>query len=250
MFPFLHIISVTKQGQWRNLLLCQWIKALFRDITIRINRVGEDSMLNWLISLFRKSEPDDTGLMAQLSSAVVIENYSWGTKYISKRGLEAKADPAVLIIFGHNADNEAKMIAGLSTLSCVAVEGIDSLKSCVDSESTAGLMTRSRMEHVGEAGEAIALFQQLRPGQVTLYGAWDYHTGRAADRAVEYKAHGLIMPAMDLNAMMRTIFTRLATKIEPDDLPLAHEDYLEHLKETAADSPFWEMQDLIESQFY
>lgn len=123
----------------------------------------------------------------------------------------------------------ASLLAAHSSVSCVAADEWETLVALVGARPFIGLSAMSTMDQPGEAGRAIALFRaNYGDTEVALYNAWDYNVRRAAMRALEYDADGIIMPGIDTAELLDCFILR----------PLTPR------------SPFWRMQDRVVSPYF
>jgi hypothetical protein len=174
--------------------------------------------------------------------------------YASKAGPQHLLRPAVA--FGHGASELAKETAQSSTLTVFAVPDLDTLEHLLSCEAWKEqgvtfetLFAQSRAKHPGEAGKAIRLFRRDRPHVKTFYGAWDYDAEKAARRAAEYEADGILMPGIDADELYRYIFAIMAAKEPPPRTPEEHIARLER-HTTKELSPFWRNAKRVQSEMY
>src|SRR5689334_17616025 len=101
------------------------------------------------------------------------------------------------------AEKIAELFATYSTMSAISIQGLANLSGVLRHVRRAlGLYATSRASFPGEAGEALALFKREHATRAALlYGALDYNVERAATRAIEYGADGVILPGIDANEM-------------------------------------------------
>jgi hypothetical protein len=169
------------------------------------------------------------------------------------RGKRPSPHPA--ICYGHQAESFAEEIAEHSSLNTIVPEDLEGLAHLCECEgfSSAGLqfaalIARSRPGFSGEAGKAIRLFQEMqRKRAASFYGAWDYDVSRAAARALEYKADGIVMPGTDANELFAYLFGVMSLVEAGSDAPQTPQEHLDRLREFAPTSPFWANQDRVES---
>jgi len=174
-----------------------------------------------------------------------------GLYYESPRGKIQNTPKEPFVFYGHASDSCASFIAALSTMNTLAVTDLNLLETCLKERMVVGLAAMSRTEFIGEAGTAITLARTIYGDSLpTFYCAWDYNTERAALRAMEYKAHGILMPGIDLNEFTNYLFNMLALIHQGYEIPTTVEQHQVALKRLAPQSAFWEMQDLIKSQYH
>lgn len=174
---------------------------------------------------------------------------------ISSRGREAGTPPEPLILFGHLGTADGPQTAGLiashSTLNCVLIEDLETLRRWLSQNEAAGILAMSRPSAPGEAATAISEFRQRQPkGRAALYQAWDYNVGRGAARALECGADAVMMPAIDANEMFNLLFQVLGRVTNGAEPPNSVEEHEALLRELAPNSAFWELQDRVQSPYY
>lgn len=174
--------------------------------------------------------------------------------FVSEHGPRHRMRPA--LAFGHEAKSFAKETAKSSTMSVFVVPDLDTLAHVIDcadwKESGVEFRTlfaRSRANHPGEAGDAIRLFREKKTRVKTFYGAWDYDAEKAARRATEYHADGILMPGMDANEMYRYIFAIISRDDPPPTTPEQHVELLRQFA-TKELSPFWRNAARVRSEMY
>src|SRR5687768_43970 len=74
------------------------------------------------------------------------------SEYVSERGVNAGADQTPFLVYGHGSEDLAKHIATWSTLTCIAIQGLDDLRAVLASRPCIGVTAMSRPEAPGEAG--------------------------------------------------------------------------------------------------
>lgn len=170
----------------------------------------------------------------------------------SRLGREKGADPLPLALVGHLATLDlGRTIAEHSTLSCVSVENPEDLERLLDVCEVAGLFAQSRPMAKGEAGKAIEVFRRRFPEKrAVLYQAWDYNVERAAQRALEYGADGVVMPAIEMNEFFPLLFGVLERAGAGTPRPATVEEHRALLRQFAPRSKFWEIQDRAVSELY
>ena len=107
-----------------------------------------------------------------------------------------------LLVYGYLADARAKPIAERSTISCIATEGLDNLITVLAQHPVIGIEAMSPKNAPGEAGKAIAIYHTKYPKGLALYAPWTYNVMTAANRAIEYRAQGIIMPGIKSKEML------------------------------------------------
>lgn len=158
---------------------------------------------------------------------------------------------APLVLFGNVAGRAlGDVVAGHSTLRCVLIPTYELLAPLLEEHDVAGMIAHSRPEHPGEAGRAIGELRRLRPRAAAIYNAWDYHVGRGAQRALEYGADGVLMPAIDVNDLFRFVFGVLGRVGAGAPPPATVEEHVALVREFAGGSPFWELQDRVVSRYF
>jgi hypothetical protein len=177
--------------------------------------------------------------------------------FVSKqRGSRPSPHPA--ICYGHQAEAFAESVAESSSLNTLVPEDLEGLAhvcQCPAFSSIglqfAALIARSRPGFNGEAGEAIRVFQgKQRKRAASFYGAWDYNVARAAARALEYQADGIVMPGTDANELFAYLFGVMSMVDAGSPPPKTPQEHVDRLKEFVPDSPFWKHQDRIQSENY
>lgn len=163
-----------------------------------------------------------------------------------------KSSAAPLIVYGHLAEELAAELGQISGIDGIAVSGLDNLQALLAAESElGGILATSRPEHPGEAGAAIALFRAGRETTgLALYGAWDYNVKRAAQKAMQYQADGILMPDM-INAEIEQVLVGLRQRLSKKAArPTTVTQHRELLREYAPDSEFWSHQRQTASIYY
>jgi hypothetical protein len=113
------------------------------------------------------------------------------------------------------------------------------------------LIARSRPEFSGEAGNAIRVFQEKqRRRAASFYGAWDYNVSRAAARALECEADGIVMPGTDANELFAYLFGIINLVETGSAAPKTTQEHVERLRLFTPASPFWANQDVVESVYF
>ena len=173
----------------------------------------------------------------------------------SERGRAAGAPAEPLILYGHlggpSGSQIAQTIASYTTLNCVQIEDLESLEGWLGEHEEAGILAHSRMTAPGEAALGIAAFRVRHPrGRAALYHAWDYNVARGISRALECGADAVMMPAIDGNEMFALLFGVLSRAAEGATPPTSAEEHEALLRAFAPTSPFWTLQDTIESRYY
>lgn len=175
----------------------------------------------------------------------------YGQLFLSPKGQAQGRPSEPFVFYGHSAPTYASLVAGVSTLSCQTINDLAALEQFLLDQPIAGLSAMSRMEHIGEAGSALALLRKhCGPLTTGIYGAWDYNTERAAKRALEYQAHGVIMPGIELNELMQYLFGLLGAVSQGMPVPDSVEEQIVLLRKWAPKSPFWENQDIVVSDYF
>lgn len=172
--------------------------------------------------------------------------------YVSEEGKRRGVSPVPLLIYGHMALVGARRTAADTTVSCVAIAGLDALEETIAKLPSIGLCAMSRVEHLGEAAEAIKRYRRLSPRRgMTIYGAWDYNVERAARRAITCGADGIQMPGIYTSELYAYLLGVLGEVQSGAPVPTTVEEHLARLKRYTTDkSKFWEIQDLVHSKYY
>lgn len=183
---------------------------------------------------------------------IEIKDFGCAKVYVSMEGKKRGMSAVPLLIYGHEPDSLARLLAECTTMSCVAVYDINFIRDFPNINPSVGLIAQSRIEHNGEAGEAIKLYKQSSKTRLaTMYGAWDYNIYRAAQRAIEYGADGIIMPGIMDSDLFRYIFGILTEVSNEAQIPSSIEEHREKLKKYTTDkSPFWSQENLIVSKYF
>jgi hypothetical protein len=170
----------------------------------------------------------------------------------SPEGERAGASPTPLLVYSHMAQHTAQRIAHDTTINCIAIAGLEALSAVIGQIPSIGLLAMSRPAHVGEAELAIQRYRQEAPQrQMALYGAWDYHVGRAATRAIACQADGIMMPGIRTDEEYAYILGVMQEVFEGAPPPTSIEAHVARLKRyTSAASPFWQQQELAHSRYY
>ena len=158
--------------------------------------------------------------------------------------------PVPLLVYGHNAHGTAKTISEGSSVSCLAVEGMENLAKALEDHLVIGILAMSPSDSPGEAGKAIALFHEKYPEGMALYGPWSYNVERSARRAIEYGAQGIIMPGIGVREMLSYIIEigRRADSGTPGLTTVEEHEQL--LRQFTPNSPFWKLQDKPDGPSY
>lgn len=191
----------------------------------------------------KKSEPEKEKEIKDFGDAKV---------FISPDGKKRGFPATPLLIYGFNPDALAEMISENTTATCLTVYSLEFLQEYTSQYPSIGLIAQSREEHAGEAGTAIQIFRKHEKVRgMALYGAWEYNVERAAKRAIEYQADGIMMPSIFDKDLYNYIFGVLIEISIGAEIPQTVEEHEERLKRYTSDrSPFWRQQDKIISQYY
>lgn len=161
------------------------------------------------------------------------------------------ADLAPLLVYGHGAVASAALFSAHTSVACVAADEWDDLVALLADRPFIGILAHSPAERPGEAGRAIRLFREsYGDTETALYSAWDYNVRRAALRAIEYGADGIIMPGIDVNELLQCVIAylhRVAKGLPRLASPEEHEALLRPL---TPKSPFWRLQDRVVSPYF
>ena len=168
----------------------------------------------------------------------------------SPHGNRPNVSPVPLLVYGHQAAGTAKVIAEGSTISCLAVKGLDNLVKVLDGRPLIGLEAMSPRDAPGEAGKAIALFHAKYPQGMALYASWSYNVERSAKRAIEYGAQGIVMPGIDVRDMLTYIVAIGRRTDSGKPAPSTFEEHVQLLREYTPKSPFWMLQDKPDGPSY
>ena len=198
--------------------------------------------MSFFSRLFGRREAD-----ADLCSRIVY--------YVSELKPEFRLRPA--IAFGNLGKEMAAQFARSTTLTVFVVPDLETLEHLLTCQawkdvdvSFDTLFAQSRPKHSGEAGEAIRLFRQHRgeKGKV-FYGAWDYDAEKAAHRAVEYEADGILMPGIDANELYAYVFGVMKGA---DRKPSTADEHVALLRKYTTNelSPFWRNAARVQSENY
>lgn len=173
-----------------------------------------------------------------------------GRFHQSEHNLKRGAPPEPLIYFGHNNDFLAKVVADDSTFNGLAVDTLAELEAALAAVPCIGLVARSLEDVPGSAGQAIMLFRRFhRSDEMAIYLPWALDVQRAAERAVEYGADGILMSGMLTGEMLATLMDALRRVKTNVPKPGTAEEYVRILRQVAPDSPFWEMQGVPPERF-
>jgi hypothetical protein len=127
-------------------------------------------------------------------------------EHVSERGSRASADATPFLVYGHGSEALASHISTWTTLSCLSIESLDDLRTVLDSRPCVGVAAMSYAEAVGEAGKAIRLLREVHgDAEAAIYRPWDYNVARAAKRAIEYEADGILMPGIDSGEQLQCL---------------------------------------------
>lgn len=172
--------------------------------------------------------------------------------FVSPEGERRGASQIPLIFYGNMAHVTAPRFAEQTTICTLAVAGLRMLDAVLARVKTVGLLAMSRTTHPGEAESAIRLYQERSTvRRMTLYGAWDYHVGRAVTRALGCGADGISMPGIATDEHYAYVFGVLSEVRAGAAPPATAEAHVDRLRRyTSEKSPFWRQQDLIESVYY
>jgi len=177
--------------------------------------------------------------------------------FVAKLGGKTSA-PHPLICYGHQAEAFARHVSEHSSLNTLVPEDLEGLAHVCECEGFAsvgldfaGLIAQSRPEFNGEAGKAIRVFREKqRRRAASFYGAWDYNVSRAAGRALEYEADGIVMPGTDANELFTYLLGVLDLVESGSAAPTTLQEHIDRLREFAPASPFWEHQDAVDSEHF
>lgn len=163
-----------------------------------------------------------------------------GRFHASELNVQRGAPPEPIFYYGHSNDFLARDVAGSSTFNGLALDTLEELEAALVTTPCIGLMAMSQRGDPGGAGRAIALFRRHHADrEPILYVAWGLDFERAAGRALEYRAHAIIMGGMLQSEMFGTVIDTLRRVKTQQPLPATVEDYLANLQRTAPRSPFW-----------
>ncbi|MFO1352300.1 MAG: hypothetical protein U1F68_17160 [Gammaproteobacteria bacterium] len=159
--------------------------------------------------------------------------------------------PKALIAYGHHAHDMAHLLVDGAALGCAAVTTLDELADLLEKRQAAGIVAISRMAFPGEAGKAISLFREYYPGAgIALYGAWDYNVERAAMRALDCGADGVIMPDLgeqELRGYLQGVMDRGK---QGKKRPTTVKQHTELLNTYVPNAKFWDHQQFTESPYF
>lgn len=171
------------------------------------------------------------------------------TEYASRLAADDESPP--LLVYGHGSDSLANLLSTASTVHCVAVHSLQELRELLSARPCIGLTAMSRQEASGEAGLAIGLLREAYGDtEVAVYGAWDYNVARAAKRAIEYGADGILMPGIETNDLLQCMMTYLARVQQFAQRPATTEEHEALLRALTPRSPFWKVQDRVASPYF
>jgi hypothetical protein len=176
---------------------------------------------------------------------------------VSKLGGKVSS-PHPAICYGHEAATFAEHVSEHSSLNTLVPEDIEGLAHVCECEgfSSVGLhfaclIARSRPEFSGEAGNAIRVFQEKqRRRAASFYGAWDYNVSRAAARALECEADGIVMPGTEANELFAYLFGVMNLVETGSAAPKTTQEHIERLRLFMPASSFWANQDVVESVYF
>lgn len=204
-------------------------------------------MLRWIRSLFGGAPREEESPLPYVEG----RPGKYGMEFDSERGAMQRTPKERFVFYGHAGDSNAALFPGLSTLYTIHINSLSALEAYLNSHEIAGLAAMSRVERVGEAGEAIRLLRTIKgPGVLALYGAWDYNVARGATRAIEYGANGVLMPAIDINDQSSYLFNMMALAQKGMKIPTSVEEHEFLLRQFCQRSGFWDIQDVIVSEYY
>ncbi|MGE0707288.1 MAG: hypothetical protein AB7N76_04945 [Planctomycetota bacterium] len=155
--------------------------------------------------------------------------------------------PTPLILYGHLAAPAAdpRALAGFiaqhSTLNVVEVPDAAVLDAWLAEHQPLALLAMSRPGLQGEAGEAIRRVRARAERAPVLYHAWDYDVQRAAARALEYGADGLVLPGIEANELFAVVLGVLDRATRGVARPASVEEHVALLRQLAPTSPFWKL---------
>ena len=163
----------------------------------------------------------------------------------SERGRIEGIDPSPLIVYGPGRARPAELIAKYSTLATVWVIGLENLAGVLrHARRCVGVWATSRPDRPGEASEALALFRAAHPARaLLLYGAHDPNVERAAKRAIEAGADGVVPPGTEIEELFEYAFGVLREVASGAEPPRTVEEHVARLRRWAPRSPFWRRQD-------
>ena len=163
----------------------------------------------------------------------------------SERGRLGGFDSAPLLVYGQGAAKIGELVAAYSTLSTISIQGLANLSGVLRHVRRAvGLYATSRTGFSGEAGEALSLFRREHPARAALlYGALDYNVERAARKAVELGADGVVMPGIELDEWLEYAFNILREAASGAAPPATVAEHRARIERWAPRSPFWKLQD-------
>jgi hypothetical protein len=148
-----------------------------------------------------------------------------------------------LLIYGDGAEMYAKTYSETSTLSCLAVHGLDKLQYVLEHQQVIGIQAMSDRSSPGGAGSAIATYRRYYPNGLAIYASWTYNIDRAAKRAIEYRADGICLPGVlstELEQYVIEMGKRKDNGLPPPTTVKQHRLLLQRYEPK---SPFWRLQD-------
>jgi hypothetical protein len=170
--------------------------------------------------------------------------------YPSKFDKRPERERIPLLVYGYLADTRAKPIAERSTISCIATEGLDNLLAVLAQYPVIGIEAMSPKEAPGEAGKAIAIYRTKYRKGLALYAPWTHNVTTAANRAIEYRAQGIIMPGINATEML-TYLIQIGRRTDKGTAaPKTVEEHTKLLSQYAPKSPFWRLQTANELPYY
>jgi len=180
---------------------------------------------------------------------------AFGNYFRSALGLKHGAPDAPLVLYGHDALDAAAFFSQASTLSTLAVRGIDQLERALGELDVLGIFAMSRPTHPGEAGDAIRLlkarFDAAAGGRrAGLYGAWTYDVDAAIAHALDCGADAVVMPDVDARELFAYVFAVLEAVETGKALPTTVAAHRDQLKLGFPNSPFWRKQDAVAPEAY
>lgn len=180
---------------------------------------------------------------------------AFGNYYRSALGVKHGAPDTPLILYGHDALDAAAFFSQASTLSTLAVRGLDNLRRALDQLDVLGIYAMSRPEYPGEAGEAIRLLRaRFDPTtgarRASFYGAWTYDVDAAIAYALDCGADAVVMPDVDARELFHYVFAVLAAIETQKPLPTTAQAHRDQLKLGFPNSPFWHKRDVVAPTTY
>lgn len=218
---------------------------------IRTVRIERNHAMNFLSKLFGR-HPQPATVQQPTPDELQPEPENYVVGYVSEEGKRRSLSPAPLLMYGHMARVSARRTAADTTISCMAVAGLDTLEQTIAKLPSIGLCAMSRVDHLGEAAEAIKIYRRLSAQRgLTIYGAWDYNVERAARRAITCGADGIQMPGIYTSELYAYLLGLLGEVQNGAPVPTTVEEHVARLRRYTTDkSKFWEIQDLVHSKYY